>query len=390
MIELSKLEDSLASATDQRTKTQLLDQFWDRVLANGTPIVENDSTVTFVYRGPGERVRVSGDMTHWGGEISLERVQDTDLFAKRVTLPSDARIEYLLLVDNNFPGPDPNNPYKVLNGLGGHSELAMPAYDYHPELVHTRDGSYGGYDRVTQHMIPPGIMGYEKEIHVYTPPGYDAEEADYPSVYIMDGRDYIEYGHIPAVLDGLIEQRVIEPLIAVFVAPPNRHQPAEPNRTTEYGLNPDYPTWMADELVPFVEAEYRVRQTPTQRMVVGDSYAGLVSVYIPFERPDVFGIGYSQSGYVSLNKDALIKRYAEESLRPIRLYVDVGIYEETVGKGWLPDDEIDFTAGNRRFRKVLESRGYDFQYREYAEGHTWGNWRRHLIDGLIHFFPTKQ
>jgi enterochelin esterase-like enzyme len=37
-------------------------------------------------------------------------------------------------------------------------------------------------------------------------------------------------------------------------------------------------------------------------------------------------------------------------------------------------------------KDALAEKGYDFVYKEYPEGHTWGNWRRHLIDALIHFY----
>ncbi|HUF08463.1 MAG TPA: alpha/beta hydrolase-fold protein [Rhodothermales bacterium] len=388
MTQLEQLE-TLRSEPDPAKRTQLVDALWNDATESGTPLIPNDTTLIFLYRGPGERVRVSGDMTHSAEEIVLERISDTDLFVGTMHGPSDALFEYSLLIDDNFPVADQMNPYKVGSGFGYLSEVAMPDFEYHPALIDIRDGTLGGYDRVTQHTVPAGIMGYEKEIHVYTPPGYDDAEADYPTVYIQDGRDYIEFGHTPAVIDWLIERDLIEPFIAVFISPPNRHGQDQPNRATEYGLNPDYPQWMADDLVPFVESLYRVRKDPSQRMVAGDSFAGLVSVYIPFERPDVFGIGYGQSGYVSLNRDTLIERYATEETRPIRLYVDVGVFEHAVGKDWFPDYEINFTEGNRRFRDVLESKGYEFVYREYLEGHNWGNWRRHLIDAFQHFFPAK-
>jgi enterochelin esterase family protein len=40
-------------------------------------------------------------------------------------------------------------------------------------------------------------------------------------------------------------------------------------------------------------------------------------------------------------------------------------------------------------RAALDSAGYDLIYREYPEGHTWGNWRTHLIEALKHFFGRK-
>jgi len=205
-------------------------------------------------------------------------------------------------------------------------------------------------------------------------------------VFVQDGEDYIEFAQASVVLDKLISTEQIEPMIGVFVAPPNRHKPEMPNRMTEYGLNDDYVNFMADELVPFIDSTYRTEIDPSARMVVGDSFGGLISAYVPFLRPEVFGIGYSQSGYVSYQKDSLIKLYQEAERKTIFLYVDTGLYERSVGANMLPADETDFLMANRRFKKVLDKKGYDVIYKEYPEGHTWGNWRRHFIDGLIYYF----
>lgn len=379
---------ALAVMSIECNRGQMLDiKTLEDALGNGTPLIENDTTAVFIYKGEAKRVSVSGDMTNWVNTIDLTRFDDTDLFYVRVNLPADARIEYMFIVDDQDAITDPACPNVVLNGLGAHSELAMPAYRYHPVFDSVRDGTPGGYARVQQHLIDAEALGYQKEIYVYTPPGYEETTDRYPTVYIQDGRDYIEFAHTPAVLDYLISTGAIVPVIAVFVSPPNRHETDEPNRVTEYGLNPLFADWMALELVAFVDSRYRTLASPTARMIAGDSFAGLVSVYVPFQYPDVFGISYSQSGYLSLNGGAVIDAFSDSEKKPIRLYVDVGIYERTVGLGWLPDDEIDFTAGNREFKRVLEQKGYDFVYREYPEGHTWGNWRAHLIDAMTHFFP---
>ena len=43
-----------------------------------------------------------------------------------------------------------------------------------------------------------------------------------------------------------------------------------------------------------------------------------------------------------------------------------------------------------RLRDALAAKGYDFVYAEYPQGHTWGNWRAHLLDALPHFFPVAR
>ena len=37
-------------------------------------------------------------------------------------------------------------------------------------------------------------------------------------------------------------------------------------------------------------------------------------------------------------------------------------------------------------KTILENKSYTFQYTEYDEGHSWGNWRARMDDVLIYFF----
>ena len=86
----------------------------------------------------------------------------------------------------------------------------------------------------------------------------------------------------------------------------------------------------------------------------------------------------------------IIKLIDEHLKKSIKLYLDIGTYEEKVGADFLPSTELDFTSANRRMKRVLTNKDYDFIYREYHEGHTWGNWRRHLIDALKYFLERRE
>ncbi len=375
----------------------LVEAFWEKL--DRTPLIEGDTAAVFLWRGEAEAVGVLGDMGEWAETLPLRRIDGTDLWYRRFRFEPDARLEYGFMVDEDHEGfgaelfsvPDPGNPYRVRSGFGPFSELVMPGYDYPAVFDAVRDGTPGSFDGLALHTLPPGVLPYPHEVLVYTPPGYAADSAThYPTVVFMDGRDYLEFAHVPAVLNGLIGRGDVEPVVAVFVDPPNRHAPLSPNRMTEYGFGDDFVAFLADELVPFVDAHYRTRPDPAERLIVGDSYGGLIATYVPFQRADVFGLGYSQSGYHSLQGDRMIHLIERETPPPIRLYVDVGTYEGTVGAGMLDSNETDFLAANRRLRDALEARGYDFVYAEYPEGHTWGNWRGHLPDGLRHFFPAEE
>ena len=99
---------------------------------------------------------------------------------------------------------------------------------------------------------------------------------EYPTVYFHDGPDYIRFALASYSINRLITEKKIEPCIAVFVTPPNLHQPEEPNRSTEYGMNDDYVKFFCDELIPFVDSNYSTLRSAISRLIIGDSYAGLI------------------------------------------------------------------------------------------------------------------
>ena len=371
---------------DQQQKAQLTETFMQSVRSGQYPIFENDSDYVLLYQGPIDSVGIMGDMTNWFEFIPMTNIKGTDLYYYRGTTEPDARLEYWVLFgEKGFPSIDSLNEFSVLNGFGPISELAMPQYKRHPYFYNYIRGEKGVFPDLKHHVVPSKYLNYDHDVHVYLPPGY-SEDKEYPVIYGNDGYDYVEFAVTPYVLDRLIEEDKIEPVIAVFVTPPNRFKPEVPNRMTEYGMNDDYVKFLADELVPLIDENYSTIKDPKGRMIFGSSYGGLISFYVAFSRPDVFGMAHSQSGYHSFEKNRMINLVKESEKKNFRSYVDVGTYEEKVGATLLPPDELNFTVGNRELKKALEEKGYDFVYKEYHEGHTWGNWRRHLIDSLIYFF----
>ncbi len=348
------------------------------------PFYESNSKVTLIYNGPCKNVALNSDITGWAEPILFNKLDGTDLFYLNLELEPEARIEYQLIVDGRTIC-DSSNKFKSANGLGELSELAMPEYKRHPYFQEYLNGVNGSFNGLIKHILPAVALPYTHEVYIYLPPDYDKDKR-YPAIYFQDGPDYIRFALAPYSIKRLILENKIEPCIAVFVTPPNLHQAKMPNRATEYGMNDDYVKFFCDELVCFIDKNYSTIQASDKRLVVGDSYAGLISTYISFVRNDLFINAYSQSGYYSFNDDKLIKLFNESERKTINLYFDIGTYERKVGADFLPASELDFTSGNRRMKDVILNKGYDFIYKEYFEGHTWGNWRRHLIDALIYFF----
>lgn len=338
---------------------------------NDYPIFEDEHTVYLLWQGEADTVAIIGDMSDWDESVFMNRIEGTNLFYYHGQFEANARLDYWLRADT-MPHPmvDLRNPFKDLSGYGESSELAMPEYIQHPLLSDFRSGRKGDFNDLGKQEIAAGALPHPHEIFIYLPPNYQVDERQYPAAYFQDAKDYIEFAMAPHILNQLIKAGKIAPLIGVFVNPPNLHQPKIPNRSTEYGMNEDYVHFFTQELVPFIDENFRTLRNSKSRLVIGDSYGGLISLCIAFRHPDIFGNVYSQSGYLSFSNDSMIKEIEAAPVAPLDIYFDIGIYERKVGAAFLPEEETDFLMANRRFKQVLQHKGYDFIYFEYPEGHT--------------------
>jgi enterochelin esterase-like enzyme len=367
-------------APDSASREEILSRFWTAVLQRGTPLVEpGDSSAVFLVRGSGDSAAVIGDMTRWKDPVPMSRLGGSDLFYTIMKFPYDARADYQIIVGAEDPMVDPANPRQVMGGYGMKSELAMPGFLRSEELDEQQGVPKGTLVTFTYRSPAPGS---EHSIHVYLPAEYERAAARYPVAYFQDGGDYLSMAGARRILDNMIGGGSIRPIIAVFVVPPMlpRH-----NRLTEYAMNDAYVKFLVSRLVPHIDSTYRTLARARERVILGPSFAGLISLYAAFRHPDMFGNAASQSGYAGYGNDTLITLFRTEPARQIRLYLDVGTFETAVGPG--SGGGQDFLAGNRRLRDVLEERGYSFIYREFHDGHSWGRWQNELPFILRNFFP---
>lgn len=362
------------SVSDNKQKSILVRNYVkERIAHGGFPIVENENVI-FVYVGDvTNKISIVGDMNNFNPEVDyLQKIEGTNFHYKHMEFPVDARIEYAYMKDKKWT-LDPLNKKRAFEGLGTFSELWMPKYRPSNEVNYNSNVPHG---KVQAFRFYSKVLDNNRVIHVYLPPGYASSER-YPVIYAQDGGDYIRFGFFDNVLDNLIKGKMIRKVIAVFVDPVNR--------LLEYDLNSDYANFLIRELVPYIDANYSTIQDPLERLVMGASFGGLISVYIAFNHPEVFGNVASQSGYLSRKNDYIIRVLRESSKKKIKFYLDCGTYETNVGGVF-----GNFIEGNRRMRETLQKKGYEFVYREFNEGHNWGNWRSRIGSILKVFFRHSE
>lgn len=330
---------------------------------DGLPLIE-DSLVTFVYYGTvALRATVPSDINSWDNKADqMHRLGKTDLYYLTLALPEDARIDYKFYVDGLWM-LDPLNEQTVRGGFGDNSAFAMPLYEP-PEEIEFVDSIPHG--TVEEHTFNSEIIAGARKVQVYLPAGYQAG-GDYPLVVVQDGGEYITLASMVNVLDNLIHEERIPPVVAVFIDPVDRNY--------EYFLNKDYERVLLEEIIPFVSESYDFSAKPEKRAIMGASLGGAISTMISLDHPEIFGKCGSQSGAFGVKDMELVQRVLSEPRAGVDFYLDCGTFG-------------DLTDENRAMTDALKKKKYKFTYSEFNEGHSWGNWRAHIDDMLVFFWGT--
>ena len=277
-------------------------------------------------------------------------------------LPDDAYFEYAFVAADGTWRADPANDLKAENPWYPNVS-AVEGPDYTPSPFANPETTAGG--RVLRQRLESQALGQTRRLILYTPKGYEAEGL--PTVFVQDGTAYYRIARLADVLEALLQKNLVRPAHLVFIEPQDR--------AAEYRFNPDYRSFITDELLPNLE---ELEQTD-ERILMGASLGGLVSATLALKHPDVFSTVVSQSGaFIGSPKELDFYRgetsWVLEELEK-REKVDLRWYVETGTLEWL-------TEINRRVRDVLEAKGYDYSYQERNAGHNWTNWRNGLADAL--------
>ena len=346
-------------------RTAIADSFM--TVVPSFPYVENDTTVHFIYRGSAGSVTVPGDANGWNPvRFPMTRIGGTDFWFYSRVSESDARLDYKFVLSSGAWILDPRNPNSVLGGFGPNSELRMPKYPDAPEIKYYPDIPHGSIRDTT---FSSSVLGNSRDIRIYTPPNYESSSDSFGVILFHDGLEYITLAQANNVIDYLIWQNRIRPIIAVFVPPVNR--------TPEYAGNliSQFSSFIVNELMPYVDSRYRTKRDPTNRAVLGASNGGNISLWLGYNYPNVFGNVAAQSSYIM---SQISSAFQSSPRLKLKLYLDLGTYDIAL-----------LIPLVRDFIPILQSKGYSFRYHEYHEGHSWGNWRAHIDNAHEFFFSTQ-
>ncbi len=327
----------------------------------GIPYIE-DSTAYFLYvNGASPQVAVAGDFSDWDPtNQNFTHLTGTNLYYAGYQFENDARLDYKLVVNSSWI-LDPLNPHTCSGGFGPNSELSMPGYSQPPE-IETYSIPHGSLFSTT---FTDTTQDRTRTVRIYTPPGYSEGTQNYRSIYFHDGSEQVDLGFAENVLDFLISWELIPPVIAIFVDPTDRME--------EYSYDYDFMAMFVNELVPWIDDQYRTMPEAEYRAVAGVSLGGLTSLLFTIQHPEVFGNCGAYSPAIWFGD--IIEQYEASQVLPVNIYMDAGTYEPSIYNSSLS------------LKTVLEDEQWNLSWRTWHEGHSWGAWRAHLDDALIYFWP---
>ncbi|MGO4182736.1 alpha/beta hydrolase [Paenibacillus sp. TAF43_2] len=235
---------------------------------------------------------------------------------------------------------------------------------------------------IVKETVPSRYLAEQsRNLRIFLPPGYN-EVLSYPVVYCQDGEDFFNFGRIATTATRLILDEGLEPFIIVGVDVDKKQRTEE--YTPDGNRHEAYIRFFAEELIPFVEERYAVRQDPEHRLLAGDSLGGSVSLHLALSYPQLFTRVMSLSGAfygVSLN---IIS--AAGDLSWLNIYMIVGLQEDA----YETDRGVfDFVALNRNAKALLELNQATVFYEEKDGKHQWGFWQKELDKALAYFIEVE-
>jgi enterochelin esterase-like enzyme len=205
---------------------------------------------------------------------------------------------YHLTVDGGtFNDPGTLNFYGSIRLESG---IEIPAHDQ--DFYALKDVPHG---RVQQILFPSKSTGTSRRAFVYTPPDYDKNPTRrYPVLYLQHGWGEDEtawsvQGRANLIMDNLIAENKTRPFIIVMTY-------GMTNNTRRGGLrNFDigpFETVLVDELIPYIDANFRTLSDQPHRGMAGLSMGGMETRRITLKHLDKFSqIGLFSGGVITTN-----------------------------------------------------------------------------------------
>ncbi len=281
--------------------------------------------------------------------------------------PLDEGFHYYELVIDGARVPDPNSKY-YFGAMRWGSGIEIPAYDQ--DFYALKNVPHGQVREVYFHS--PSTNS-QRRAFVYTPPDYDSDTSKkYPVLYLQHGWGENEYGwsvqgYAGLIMDNLIAEQKAKPFLIVMTY--GMTNEVQMGQLQNFDIK-DFEKVLVDELVPYVDGQFRTLSDQPNRAMAGLSMGSMETKQITLRNLDKFS-------HIGLFSGATINKEDAEKAEGFRdkvqlVFVSYGSKEIQGGqarRGGNPADSVE----------QLKGIGINPQYYLSPEtAHEWQTWRRSL------------
>jgi enterochelin esterase-like enzyme len=337
-----------------------------------SPEIHADNTVTLRFRAPNAQ---KVDLVLEGAVTPMQ--QDTDgLWTATTSALAPEIYGYRFVVDGTAI-LDPRNIDVRDNLQSLWSNLTIPGTPPEPwELQSIPHGIVEHHFYTSQVVL--GLLNNQSDYYVYTPPGYNAKnKRSYPVLYLLHGYSdaadgWSSVGKANFILDSLIVSGKAKPMIVVMTLGYGNMAVLKPGRTPALSSESVdlFQKALLTEVIPQIEANYRVSRKREDRAIAGLSMGGHESLLIGLTHPELFAWVGTFSAGLNTNNIAQLPSATPQKANLRLLWMACGV-----------DDAL--LKSNRTVIATLKGEGLPVTPIETPGHHQWPVWR----DNLIHFAP---
>lgn len=237
------------------------------------------------------------------------------------------------------------------------------------------------------------------------PSGYEKGESRYPVVYLLHGGSgAFSDWHQKVTQKGIVNQLAEEHKVLIVTPGVG---PASYYYDSPLLDSVRYETYMIQELIPFIDKNYRTIAQKESRAITGLSMGGHGAITLAAKHPTLFIAAGSMSGVMNIDTDlwkvgedfrSLRKKGQIEMLGPINYqgplfntYTAVGLVDQLKNQkvSLIIDCGVDdfLIETNRQMHSLLMEKKVAHEYIERPGAHTWNYWTEALP--VQFFFLSK-
>lgn len=239
---------------------------------------------------------------------------------------------------------------------------------------------------VHQHTYLSRVLGKERNLCIYTPPGYEADkERIYPLLVLQHGsgdneQTWTAHGKAHWILDNLIAANKARPMIVLMIDghPMGSIQKDSPPDKKAMAME-SFQRELLEDALPLIESLYRVERDAKNRAIAGLSMGGGQSLTV---------------GLSNLNRFSWIGAFSaapptSSLVDPIM--ADAAKTNEKISLLWIAVGKDDFLREkNETFIAQLNKAGIKHEWLLTEGGHSWPVWRQYLTEFLPKLFLKTQ